>query len=536
MSSAPADPSNALTRSAAHLPTLALIIGYLLFWIEMWIHPGPSTSWVSWIFLGAAAIPVLYRQMRPIEHQPLPKMEVLGWTALAGGAVILGLALAQSFLPPHLTQELDALNYHYTLARQHLILGGFRHLPWSAADLWPMPLQFGLAPYWFATSLPNKIPQMIFLIGLIAVAMRLVRRLSSCRSGPWVAAAAILGSHGMNIQFGSSMLDIPLTYLALAALDSWIDGNAMMGGIELAFYAWSKAFMPIQMASVFIVLLMVAWLSRRMGWRLALGFGETERWDFSWPITRSFLRSFALASLFIGGPFVAKSLIYAGTPLYPFYPLAWGGRLMKDPVVAEALRHAAALQLQIRNAYGEGRSLRALATHAWSVSVPSKGVNNAFDYPLGLPWLLFLGPFLVLQWRTLRERRVSVLGMAALTLWGLWWMGSQQSRWLYLPSLLMIIASCGVDRIAEDRVLHGCLVVALLLSALSLSRAYGPDLKHWPRPVLRAQDRALLERSRSIPAGRCLTVDDKEAAYSERAVSVEEKPSDWVLSHPAPRD
>src|SRR3989338_4436507 len=96
---------------------------------------------------------------------------------LAGGVAFLILlcSLYAASLPPHLVQESDALNYHYTLPRQHLVLNSFQHITWSSADLFLLPLQFALSPYWFAAGLPNKLPQFIFLIGIIAMVASLVK-------------------------------------------------------------------------------------------------------------------------------------------------------------------------------------------------------------------------------------------------------------------------------------------------------------------------------------------------------------------------
>ena len=65
---------------------------------------------------------------------------LLGFLGCAG--LILA-AFYASFYPPHLLPETDAINYHYTLPRQHLILNSFAHLPWSVADLFTLPFTPG---------------------------------------------------------------------------------------------------------------------------------------------------------------------------------------------------------------------------------------------------------------------------------------------------------------------------------------------------------------------------------------------------------
>ena len=91
-----------------------------------------------------------------------------GFVILAGllSVLILVVGLYASLLPPHLMQESDALNYHYTIVRQHLILQSFKHIAWSHTDLFLLPINFALAPFWFESVLPNKLPQFLFFLGL----------------------------------------------------------------------------------------------------------------------------------------------------------------------------------------------------------------------------------------------------------------------------------------------------------------------------------------------------------------------------------
>lgn len=114
-------------------------------------------------------------------------------------------------LPPHVPPEFDALNYHYTLPRQHLITGSFAHLKWSVADLWLLPFQFSLAPYWFSTVLPNKVPQFIFMLGLWAVVFRLAQRFSPTNgiAAGVLALLAVIGSHGFSIPIWNSHARYP---------------------------------------------------------------------------------------------------------------------------------------------------------------------------------------------------------------------------------------------------------------------------------------------------------------------------------------
>ena len=117
------------------------------------------------------------------------------------GLFILTCALLAALQPPYLMQESDVMNYHMSVPRQHLILGSFAHIPWSADDLFFLPLDFALAPFWFVLPLPNKFPQFIFLLGLIGVVVNLCRELKP--GGVMtsiIAVFALLGSHGHGVQ------------------------------------------------------------------------------------------------------------------------------------------------------------------------------------------------------------------------------------------------------------------------------------------------------------------------------------------------
>jgi hypothetical protein len=159
-----------------HFPTFLLLIGTVVFWGELILH----TASHGHATIAAPTIAGLFLVYATWKTRcSLPRIEWKTWSfskrfIWGAGALlcagILMVSLWASLLPPHLMQEMDALNYHYTLPRQHLILGSFAHLPWSVADLWTHSLQFALAPYWFVTSLPNKIPQFIFMLGLWAMA------------------------------------------------------------------------------------------------------------------------------------------------------------------------------------------------------------------------------------------------------------------------------------------------------------------------------------------------------------------------------
>jgi len=527
----------------AHLPTLLLVIGYPVFWIEMFsgsAHGGVTSPLAAAIFLVAVVFVFVGARASILNAWNDGLKQISSWslfhkTALGVGVFLSGCillcALWQSLLPPHLIQEFDALNYHITLPRQHLILGSFAHIPWSTADLYFLPVDFALAPYWLMTALPNKFPQFFFLLGLLAVAIRLVRRFSngSWMAGIW-AVFAILGTHSIGIQAGTAMLDIVIGYLLLAALDSFLSGCYVLAAVELAFYVWSKSFLPIQFLATLAGIVIIFWAAQRFGFRSAAwGFGPSEFFKIEGKDLKKLFFSFVILSVFIAGPFVAKSFYYTGTVLFPF---GVGMLLPKGMDVHatqwDSLKQATDQVLHTRDQYGSGRSWPEFIKHFWLIAVPEKGVNNRYDYPVGLMYLLLAGPFFYYFFSDLRAKILTVLPMFVVMYWGFWWMGSQQTRFLFFPLTLLFIVT--IARLKEpSKVLAVTMVISLALVSLSVVRAYRGDFGKWGVEVLRDKDLKLLQMAKNVQPGQTVTLDFFDAAYAAFPVDVRGVDSVFVL-------
>jgi hypothetical protein len=534
--------------SFSHLPTLMLVIGYPVFWLEMCVLSGRQgvTTPLAWVLFAAAALWLIVRTVKTFDPAarenflqdfraaPFSEKIFRGTGALLAGGIVL-CAFYAWLLPPHLGQEYDALNYHITLPRQHLILGSFRHIPWSSGDLFLLPLNFALAPYWLATPLPNKIPQFFFFIGLIAVSIRLVRLWTpSAWDASWLTVFAIVGSHGIGIQLGLAMLDLTICYLFLAALDSFLRGQWFWAAVEFTFLFWAKSFIPAQMAVIiFGIWLLVqmlrplGFLNIRWGMREEPVFFKKENRPF---VTRRIAPMLLGLSLVIAGPFAVKSLYYSGTPLYP---LKSGMiRLWGDFEKEAALRRAAKAHMQSKDGYGRGRDGMAFLKHWWLIAVPDKGVNNAFDYPLGLIYLLFVGPFFMLALRLFLRKEVSLLTFFIIIYWLTWWFGSQQTRFLYIPLILMYILTAPFFQ-KPSLILRGSLLLALLLNALSVVRAHQGDFFPSSKEmVLRKKDQELLKMNRQyLQEGRAdaVELDYHDVAFAQFPVMIVKEKLPFVM-------
>jgi hypothetical protein len=479
-----------ITTPLSHLPTWFFIIGYPLFWFQLYAHTASDgvTSPLAWIMFGIIALMSL-RAKRGNLFKDINDDKIL-WSAGFGVALfIIGIVVLASFKPIHLVQEFDCLQYHYTLPRQHLILGSFAHIPWAADDLFLLPMDFALAPFWFATELPNKIPQLIIFLGLIGVAARLTLALAGERR-PWagpLVLLVILGTHGFGIQMGTGMLDLAIVYLFLAFLDSLRSGHWFLAGVEFTFFFWSKPLMPLGVVITMAVLALAFILARHDQWQITDTF-PLKHWQRAFGLC-------AVLSVVVAGPFIAKSIDYAATPFYPMSPGLMGtwGKIQIHPQAWHSLQQASQLWMEgTKNSYGHGRGLLSFIKHWWLLALPEKGVNNAFDYPLGLTYLLMIGPFLFFLAKDILNRKFSPLSILATIIWLLWWFTAQQSRFLYVP--LMIIFLVTIARLEKiSRILFLCILISLLFEALSLWGAHRGDINRWGVEDLRAQDRQLLK-------------------------------------------
>lgn len=544
---------NAIT--IAHLPTWMLIIGYPLFWGEVMFsrHNYGVTTPLAWLLWGLLSLYVVRQAVMGnpdgvgslwsfFVRQPWP---VRGFIFLGSFlcCFVLAVAFRAAFLPPHLTQELDVLNYHYTVPRQHLIRNSLAHIPWSTGDLFPLPVQFALSPFWFATTLPNKLPQFIFLVGLVFIAVNLLRQLN--KEDPlriFLIVFAVFGAHHVGIQTGTAMLDLILCYLILAALDSFLKGNSILAAVEFAFYFWSKSFHPIHVGGIAIAMFFILKMAVTMNFSVGLSFNTDGH-----PLTakvrtcgRKFILAAAVLSVLIGGPFVLKSFYYSGTPIYPLYAglIPVDNEIRRNPRDWDIFMAATRKHLTMRDAYGYGRSAEAFLKHLWLIAVPEKGVNNKYDYPVGLVYLICLGPFLFFLIRDIFRKRISVLPLFIILFWLSWWLGSHQTRFLFIPFVLMYILVCA-DIKKTSVVLQGALVIALLLNAISVYRAHQNDLWKEGQSVLRKEDRKVVKLNRQyIASGRedIVPGEFSEIAFAQFPVNLTKERLPFVIMLSGDRD
>jgi len=449
-------------------------------------------------------------------------------------AILLCVSRALLF-PPHLYQEVDSLKCHIVFPKQHLILGSFRHIRWSSADLRLLPLQFSLAPYWLVTELPNKSSQMLFVIGLAAVAISLLKKIGRKKiASGFIILMAIFGSHGLGIQMGALMLDLIICYLFIASIDSLLERRFLLSAIEFSFFMWSKPFHPLQILLVIVIFLFFCYILKKIGInQLCWGYEDNINRDFfSKHIFKRMIIYICIISIFIGGPFIFKSIYNSGTPLFPFSPgIINVPHIDKTSNYWQSILLSSELTLSIKDNYGSGRGILDFIKHFWILAVPEEGVMNRYDYPLGLPYLIFLGPFLYFSLRTIRNKKLPILPLLAIVYWITWWVGSQQARFLFIPLILIFISvSTAINK--PTKVFLFTLLLALGLNFISLFRAHYSYFHLPTTHILRQKDRGLIELNQKYYRSQrndTVVLDYYDIAYADFPVKV-------VLSESSPGD
>ncbi len=525
--------SSTLKRvSLTHLPTMALIIGLPVFWIELFFLrlPGGHSSWLAWGSFIILAAGMLLSQWQDINSWV--EEELRAWVEQPTGIkiytvvasllilVYLAVGLYAALLPVHLMQEHDALNYHITVPRQHLLQHSFAHIPWSVPDLFMLPLDHALSPFWLNTLWPNKLIQFLFFLGVLGCSYQLTHLWSGSRLRAWAAVLAVMACHAVAIQVGTAMLDMVMLYCFLAFMHSLWRGRVLLAGIELGFFIWSKAFIAPQLAVIAIGFILIY---------LAVGkkYVLTQMPAVSRRQWRSLMIKVIAASGIIAGPFLIKSFYYTGTLLYPFGAGVFAPMTSYDSTHWQSIVDKANACLSMKDAYGHGRSVLDFIKHWWLVAIPEKGVNNAFDYPVGLVYLLILAPFLFYLCKSLCSKTLPILSLSVLIWWMTWWFGSQQSRFLLVPVVLMICLT--LAKLPKlSKVLLLLIALSLSVETMSLINAHRADWGTNYMEIIRQEDKSLVD---ACWGKEGITWNRADIAFASCRVDVTGEDNPFVISH-----
>ncbi len=461
-----------MTSLLVYWPACLLLLGLLEFTLTLLLAGPRSTTYgFSVLLAGGLALVALFRSRETFKvalQQLFKEWSAAPLLFKILTFLVLGILILSGFearLPPHLGQESDAIRYHMGLARQHLLAGSSKHLSWSAADLWPMPLQWGSAPLWFFRETFNKLPQYLMSVWLGGLMLQMGRsRLSGYRG--WIPALAVLSTHGVVIQLGTAMMDLPALYMLLGVFHAAERNRWGWSALHLAFFSTQKSFAPFITLAIFTALFL---------WGLFQYRSQTI----------TLLRTAAPAlgvALLLSLLFLCRSISVswgrAGTPLAPFFTCQDSSVKGCQGEEGQRIRESSRLLLETRDQYGNGRTPTAWVLHLWRVAVPTQGVNNEYDYPLGLAWVLWVVFLIASFWLWVKGERPNLYIVAAISFWVLWWMGSQQARWLYPVLAFGWLGTLLIQKRCTAQLLNGLLIVSAVFSFISQYRALRPTLFH----------------------------------------------------------
>lgn len=448
----------------ASYPSAMLTFGFALFYSQItlgWWSPG---SWPANLFLLISSAAVLaigaglavylggrfFNQvLREANESIILRRLALGGMAVLGGFILI--MLFSDLKPAHLIQESDFLNYHLLLPKQFWLKRSWAPVIWSDFEFLHLSNQYGLSYLWLGLPMLNKLPQFLLVTFFILRAWLLCVVLAPRQ--PFLAGLtgilAFFAFRGVAIQVGTAMLDLPFLYflagLALGLVRFLRDEVkstrwcSLIVGIDLAAYLGQKSFSIIFLAALVLAATALAYalIGKKKLW-VVLG-----RMHLGWVAAPVFLLWF---------PTAVRSFYFTGDPLYPVFPVLAEMFCQSSRLVGKSCESLSAnahkLFIAVQQ-YGYGMNPLAflksffLVPLAWDGPSP---VNNRFDYPLGLAWYLVWARVATDSFRgssrTLRRHAMFALLLSGF-FYCVWFVGSQQSRWLY-PVILALAVSWGV--------------------------------------------------------------------------------------------
>ncbi len=494
--------------------TLLWLLGYVEYIVTVCLGPHEKTLGLSLIVALVVASRFVVRQKYRVPKIQAP---IWFWGVLAICVLMFLISIWQGFYPPHHPQEYDAINYSMGLARQHLLAGTFNHLRWSAADLWPSALQWGFAPIWFMGKNFNKLPQVLAAVFGFILMIDIGRTLLPNTYLSYIPALAFYTTQGVMIQLGTAQFDLTQLCFLLAFLHGYVKKTGLFWmALNLALFSTAKSF---SLGQVFLVAGIIIFIEY---------FQNPNRLFLAIKGSKKLILFFGIFSSMLLARSTFVSLDRAGTPFSPIKNCLLNKLGGCQSESGEAIRNSGDCHMKTRDAYGLGRGIKSFFIHLWAISVPSKGVNNEWDYPLGLGWLIMivLLIFQIPDW--IKSLNVPILPVISFSFWLVWWMTSQQSRWLYPAMALGWLAALPILNRVKSRVLGSLLVISASLSLVSEVRAFRSDFGKTPSQVQETQE---IQWKMQSPNG---IVKKKESLFVNGAITGVQLPYPepcWILEH-----
>lgn len=327
--------------------------------------------------------------------------------------LILVLTLLQALAPPW---EYDALMYHLQGPREFLAAGRILLLPDNWPANYPLTIQMlftvGLA---FGSSTFAKLVHLVYgallPLGVLAFARRYLQSVPG-----WVAAAILVGIPIYPIWAGLAYADIAWAlyeFLGLYACSLWVETNRRrwlgLSGLVIGLALGSKY---LALGGAAVLGLWVLWRGRAHGWKAALASATV----------------FGGTALLVGSPWYVKNWLWAGNPVFPWF---FGGAGWTAERVDWIRTY--------HGSFSAGHRLWDYLLLPWNLYARHERFGT-FKGSIEVPSLLF--PLALLYPWTRRSRPMNDVAWITLLRFGVWALGSQQTRHLLpvFPGLSLLTA------------------------------------------------------------------------------------------------
>ncbi len=433
-------------------------------------------GWTSW----RSAI-------RRVRAMRLPRRSVPRFALLALAALLVGAPLVwRALYPP---TQFDATLYHLASAREFAVSHRVAPLPAMRFVVFPqLNEMLFAAALLLSDDLAAQLVELFFLALVCAAMVGWARRSGTPRAGLW-AAALWLGSPLVLYLATAAYVEIAVAAFATVALyafSCWTQteerGWLIVSGLSAGFAAGTKYSGLFFVGAIFAAVLLRA--LRRRGWAAPL---------------------LLAASAAAAGPWYARNMICAGSPVWPFLGEVFGYRFW-------TARDVASVEWSLRS-YGWPRTVASFVALPWNIAIHP----HASEAPLfGISFLLLPLSAIV----ALRDARTRWLPAWSLGYLLFWFLTSQQLRFLVpiLPVLSLMTANAGerlVARLSDSwrRPLGvSCAAALVLFAAPALARQYAGMAAEGAPPRTQGERDAYL--GARFPSYRCYA--DLNARFGDR--------------------
>lgn len=479
------------------------------------LRPVPGV--VLTVLLVAAAIPGLiglWRDAIDIARRAL-RPSSLSSCLCAELLLVLAIAALIPALAPPTMGDWDSLAYHLAVPKLYIEHGGFYYIPYVTHSNFPYlvemlympglalgdPVSAKLIHYWFG----------VLLVGAVVV---LTRRHVSPKAAP-IAAVGIAGMPVVLWEATTAYVDLATalyTVVSVHLLLNYLDtrqGSGHVDKLQLAACGCAAGFAAsTKMTGLSLIPMLAVWIVAVLGFR-------------SWWQACKLCLIAAVVCL----PWYLKSVIYTGSPVYPFFYSLFGGRDWS----AQLASNYTMLQKQ----FGMGHSPGAFLLLPFNLTFHSEAF---YDRPG-----LYVGPLLLVSLPILTFARYRCAKLTALLVFfiaqlALWFALSQQSRYLIPAFAVLAVLVAGLtnldERMRRTRALLGATLAATAVFGLVVM--LWPEMRETTRVVFGAESREtyLIRRLDIYPAqtyiNTMLPSESKIALFGDTRGFYLERPYAWA--------